>query len=95
MICPRPTKLYIRTATEVRPEWLLEYAPAYFNPSTFTDVETKRALLRTLKSIDGVISRVLKIPISPSSLMGRKYSLGFLLYSAVAAPIFSDIAQGV
>ncbi|KAI0696959.1 P-loop containing nucleoside triphosphate hydrolase protein [Cerioporus squamosus] len=52
------TKPYIRTVTEVRPEWLLEYAPNYFDLSTFPDGETKRALLRvqkkrSLKSVDG------------------------------------------
>ncbi|KAI0925254.1 hypothetical protein AcV7_005537 [Taiwanofungus camphoratus] len=40
------TKPYIRTVTDVRPEWLLEYAWNYFDPSTLPDGETKRALLR-------------------------------------------------
>ncbi|KAI0740348.1 pre-mRNA-splicing factor ATP-dependent RNA helicase PRP43 [Earliella scabrosa] len=43
------TKPYIRTVSEVRPEWLLEYAPNYFDLSTFPDSETKRALLRVQK----------------------------------------------
>ncbi|KAH9895779.1 pre-mRNA-splicing factor ATP-dependent RNA helicase PRP43 [Cubamyces lactineus] len=43
------TKPYIRTVTEVRPEWLLEYAPNYYDLSTFPDGETKRALLRVQK----------------------------------------------
>ncbi|TFK79631.1 P-loop containing nucleoside triphosphate hydrolase protein [Polyporus arcularius HHB13444] len=43
------TKPYIRTVTEVRPEWLLEYAPNYFDLSTFPEGETKRALQRVLK----------------------------------------------
>ncbi|KAI0808125.1 pre-mRNA-splicing factor ATP-dependent RNA helicase PRP43 [Fomes fomentarius] len=52
------TKPYIRTVTEVRPEWLLEYAPLYYDLSTFPDGDTKRALSRvqkkrTLKGIDG------------------------------------------
>lgn len=37
---------YIRTVTEVRPEWLLEYAPLYYDLSSFPDGETKRALQR-------------------------------------------------
>ncbi|TBU56178.1 P-loop containing nucleoside triphosphate hydrolase protein [Dichomitus squalens] len=52
------TKPYIRTVTEVRPEWLLEFAPNYFDLSTFPAGETKRALQsvlkkRTLKAVDG------------------------------------------
>ncbi|KAI0366453.1 P-loop containing nucleoside triphosphate hydrolase protein [Pilatotrama ljubarskyi] len=43
------TKPYIRTVTEVRPEWLLEYAANYYDLSTFPDGETKRALLRVQK----------------------------------------------
>ncbi|KAI0357049.1 P-loop containing nucleoside triphosphate hydrolase protein, partial [Trametes cingulata] len=43
------TKPYIRTVTEVRPEWLLEYATNYYDLSTFPDGETKRALLRVQK----------------------------------------------
>ncbi|KAF9036062.1 P-loop containing nucleoside triphosphate hydrolase protein [Hymenopellis radicata] len=37
---------YIRVVTDVRPEWLLEFAANYFDLKTFTDGETKRALLR-------------------------------------------------
>ncbi len=86
------TKPYIRTVTEVRPEWcivllsvimsavltiylnryrLLEYAPNYFDLSTFPDGETKRALLRmqnkrTLKAkaVDGGASNGPNIPAS-------------------------------
>ncbi|KAI9059378.1 P-loop containing nucleoside triphosphate hydrolase protein [Trametes sanguinea] len=43
------TKPYIRTVSEVKPEWLLEYAPNYYDLSTFPDGETKRALLRIQK----------------------------------------------
>ncbi|KAK7027339.1 DEAH-box ATP-dependent RNA helicase prp43 [Paramarasmius palmivorus] len=37
---------YIRTVTDVRPEWLLELAPSYFDLSSFPEGETKRALQR-------------------------------------------------
>jgi len=37
---------YIRTVSEVRAEWLLEFAALYFDLSTFPDGETKRALTR-------------------------------------------------
>ncbi|KZT67534.1 P-loop containing nucleoside triphosphate hydrolase protein [Daedalea quercina L-15889] len=43
------TKPYIRTVTDVRPEWLLEYAPAYFDLSGFPDGEAKHALVRVAK----------------------------------------------
>ena len=32
---------FIRTVTEVRPEWLLEFAPSYYDPRTL-DGEIKR-----------------------------------------------------
>ncbi|EPQ53153.1 P-loop containing nucleoside triphosphate hydrolase protein [Gloeophyllum trabeum ATCC 11539] len=47
------TRPYIRTVTEVRPEWLLEFAPQYFDLSTFPDGETKRALQRVLNKKQG------------------------------------------
>lgn len=45
---------FIRTVTEVRPEWLLEYAPAYYDPRTLTG-ELKRVfegIQRRLQSGD-------------------------------------------
>jgi len=43
---------FIRTVTEVRPEWLLEYAPQYFDPTTFPDnSETRRALQRVINKV--------------------------------------------
>jgi pre-mRNA-splicing factor ATP-dependent RNA helicase DHX15/PRP43 len=45
---------FIRTVTEVRPEWLLEYSPQYFDPSTFPEKsETRRALERVLAKKTG------------------------------------------
>ncbi|XP_006457150.1 hypothetical protein AGABI2DRAFT_79146 [Agaricus bisporus var. bisporus H97] len=40
------TRPYIRTVTEVRPEWLFENARLYFDLESFPDGETKRALKR-------------------------------------------------
>ncbi|EIN04072.1 P-loop containing nucleoside triphosphate hydrolase protein [Punctularia strigosozonata HHB-11173 SS5] len=40
------TRPYIRTVTEIKPEWLLEYAPQYYDLSSFPEGETKRALVR-------------------------------------------------
>ncbi|KAF4565523.1 DEAH-box ATP-dependent RNA helicase prp43 [Pleurotus pulmonarius] len=42
------TRPYIRTVSEVRPEWLLEFALSYFDLSSFPDGETKRALQKVL-----------------------------------------------
>ncbi|WVR09198.1 hypothetical protein IAU60_006260 [Kwoniella sp. DSM 27419] len=43
------TANFIRTVTDVRPEWLLEYAPTYFDPTTFPEnSEIRRALQRVL-----------------------------------------------
>ncbi|KAF8603255.1 P-loop containing nucleoside triphosphate hydrolase protein [Ceratobasidium sp. AG-I] len=40
---------YIRTVTDVRPEWLLEYAGLYYDLATFPESEAKRALQRVIK----------------------------------------------
>ncbi|KAK0243089.1 P-loop containing nucleoside triphosphate hydrolase protein [Armillaria nabsnona] len=44
---------YIRTVSDVRLEWLLEHAANYFDLSTFTDGETKRALQRVVNKKSG------------------------------------------
>ncbi|KAE9399667.1 P-loop containing nucleoside triphosphate hydrolase protein [Gymnopus androsaceus JB14] len=41
---------YIRTVTEVKPEWLLEYAPLYYDIASFPNGETKKALQRLVTS---------------------------------------------
>ena len=40
---------YIRTVTEIRPDWLLELAANYYDLNLFTDGETKRALQGVLR----------------------------------------------
>jgi pre-mRNA-splicing factor ATP-dependent RNA helicase DHX15/PRP43 len=45
------TRPYIRTVTEIRPEWLLELAANYYDLKLFTDGETKRALQRVLNRL--------------------------------------------
>ncbi|KAJ6596796.1 P-loop containing nucleoside triphosphate hydrolase protein [Mycena vulgaris] len=52
------TRPYIRTVTEIRPEWLLEYAITYFDLSSFPDGETKRALMRVVNKKAGKANRV-------------------------------------
>jgi len=47
------TRPYIRTVTEVKPDWLLEYAPFYFDLKTFPNGMTKRALQRVQAKKDG------------------------------------------
>ncbi|KAG2068637.1 P-loop containing nucleoside triphosphate hydrolase protein [Suillus decipiens] len=47
------TRPYIRTVTDVRPDWLLEYASSYFDLKNWPDSETKRALLKTDKKQAG------------------------------------------
>ncbi|MCJ1484117.1 DEAH-box ATP-dependent RNA helicase prp43 [Schaereria dolodes] len=45
------TKNYIRTVTGVKPEWLLDIAPTYYDLSTFKKGEVKTALTRTVEKI--------------------------------------------
>jgi len=40
------TRAYIRTVTEIRVEWLLDFAPDYYDLATFPNGEAKRALQR-------------------------------------------------
>ncbi|GJJ14273.1 DEAH-box ATP-dependent RNA helicase prp43 [Clathrus columnatus] len=47
------TRPFIRTVTEVRPEWLLENAPTYFDLKTFPDGEAKQALYRLVNKLSG------------------------------------------
>lgn len=45
------TKNYIRTVTTVKPEWLLDIAPNYYDISTFPKGEVKTALMRTEEKV--------------------------------------------
>jgi len=47
------TRPYIRTVTDVRPEWLLDYASSYYDLDNWPDSEAKRALLRSKKKQAG------------------------------------------
>ncbi|KAF2120671.1 P-loop containing nucleoside triphosphate hydrolase protein [Lophiotrema nucula] len=44
-------KNYIRTVTSVKPEWLLDIAPNYYDLDTFKKGEIKNALQRTLNKV--------------------------------------------
>jgi len=43
------TQPYIRTVTEIRPEWLLELAANYYDLETFADGRAKHSLQRVSK----------------------------------------------
>ena len=45
------TQPYIRTVSEIHPEWLLELALNYYDLGLFTDGETKHALQRVLQRL--------------------------------------------
>ncbi|KAJ7156069.1 P-loop containing nucleoside triphosphate hydrolase protein [Mycena crocata] len=52
------TRPYIRTVTEIRAEWLIDYAQTYFDLSTFPDGETKRALQKVTNKKAGKANRL-------------------------------------
>ena len=45
------SKNYIRTVTQIKPEWLLEIAPIYYDLNTFQKGEVKSALERVLDKV--------------------------------------------
>ncbi|EKD16743.1 uncharacterized protein L3040_001482 [Drepanopeziza brunnea f. sp. 'multigermtubi'] len=45
------TKNYIRNITTVRPEWLLDIAPTYYDLSTFAKGEIRTSLQRTMEKV--------------------------------------------
>lgn len=50
------TRPYIRTVTEIRPDWLFEYAANYYDLNSFQDGDTKRALVRVANKRAGKAS---------------------------------------
>eukprot|EP01100_Stratorugosa_tubuloviscum_P002117 TRINITY_DN1484_c1_g2_i2.p1 TRINITY_DN1484_c1_g2~~TRINITY_DN1484_c1_g2_i2.p1 ORF type:complete len:344 (-),score=140.37 TRINITY_DN1484_c1_g2_i2:55-1086(-) len=46
------TKNYIRTIIEIRPDWLLQIAPHYFNLENFPNCEAKQVLERLQKKLE-------------------------------------------
>jgi pre-mRNA-splicing factor ATP-dependent RNA helicase DHX15/PRP43 len=70
------TRPFIRTVTEIRPDWLLELAANYYDMATFADGDAKRALQRVgKKQITGPVGK--KAPgskkhIAPSELPPKK-----------------------
>ncbi|KII84726.1 hypothetical protein PLICRDRAFT_126611 [Plicaturopsis crispa FD-325 SS-3] len=47
------TRPYIRMVSDIRPEWLFEFAASYFDLASFPDGETKRALQRIMNKRAG------------------------------------------
>ena len=48
------TKNYVRTVTDVKPEWLIKTAPQYYDMNNFPQCEAKRQL-------EGIIARYIFI----------------------------------
>ncbi|KAI0464190.1 DEAH-box ATP-dependent RNA helicase prp43 [Komagataella kurtzmanii] len=46
------TKNYIRTVTSIRPEWLIELAPVYYNLENFSKGDVKMSLERVKQRVD-------------------------------------------
>jgi len=51
---------YIRTVTDVRPEWLLEYAGLYYDLASFPNSEVKTALQRVIMKKLGKVESVVR-----------------------------------
>ncbi|VDM96305.1 unnamed protein product [Thelazia callipaeda] len=45
------TKNFIRTVTDVKPEWLVQMAPQYYDMSTFPDCDAKKKLQHTISTL--------------------------------------------
>lgn len=45
------TKNFIRTVTDVKPEWLVQMAPQYYDMSSFPDCDAKRKLMHVIDTI--------------------------------------------
>ncbi|KAK9461539.1 P-loop containing nucleoside triphosphate hydrolase protein [Lipomyces oligophaga] len=54
------TKNYIRTVTSIRPEWLFEIAPAYFDLRTFKKGDVKMSLERVMQKLQVAEERARK-----------------------------------
>ena len=46
------TKNYIRTVTDVKPEWLVSIAPQYFDMSNFPEGDSKRVLSKVIQKLE-------------------------------------------
>ena len=79
------TRPFIRTVTEIRPEWLLELAANYYDMTLFTDGETKRSLQRLMKKqIAGPVSK--KGPGSKKQVTGPDGKKRVLASSEIPPP---------
>ncbi len=46
------TKNYIRTVTDVKPEWLVSIAPQYFDMANFPEGDSKKVLTRVIQKLE-------------------------------------------
>ena len=63
------TKNYIRTVTDIKPEWLLLMAPQYFELSSIPDCEVNRQLVRIYQRMENQRSTT-QIPVTGHSDSG-------------------------
>ncbi|KAF8550698.1 P-loop containing nucleoside triphosphate hydrolase protein [Imleria badia] len=69
------TRPYIRTVSDVKPEWLLEFAPVYFDLVSFPDGEAKRMLQRLSAKKAGKLGRV-EEEVGPAKKKQKKRAVG-------------------
>ncbi|KAJ4463032.1 putative Pre-mRNA-splicing factor ATP-dependent RNA helicase DHX15 [Paratrimastix pyriformis] len=62
------TKNYIRTCTEISPEWLIELAPSYYDMSNFPTGEAKQLLMRIVAE-----KKVRPLPMPGSATASRAH----------------------
>uniref|UniRef100_A0A915PI77 RNA helicase n=1 Tax=Setaria digitata TaxID=48799 RepID=A0A915PI77_9BILA len=48
------TKNFIRTVTDVKPEWLVQMAPQYYDMATFPDCDAKKKLQHTIATLQSL-----------------------------------------
>ncbi|VDD87094.1 unnamed protein product [Enterobius vermicularis] len=48
------TKNFIRTVTDVKPEWLVQMAPQYYDMSSFPECDAKRKLIHVISTLDAL-----------------------------------------
>ncbi|KAG9223912.1 hypothetical protein CCMSSC00406_0004472 [Pleurotus cornucopiae] len=79
------TQSYLRTVSEVSPEWLLEIAPSYFDLRTFPGGETIQALQKVIeqKTAGGEQSRRAKVD-KPASFRANNFPSLYTMEDAIA-----------
>ncbi|TFY61068.1 hypothetical protein EVG20_g7198 [Dentipellis fragilis] len=73
---------YIRTVTDVKPQWLLQFAPAYFDLSLLPDDDTKRALQRASNQVMSYSANLFDSTGRTALVTGGATGLGFWMAKA-------------